>query len=273
MDQALAVKDQLLQALRHLVQSVVDGAPKVIVGIVLVILAIIVAKLIERILRVVLRRIRFDALLEKTGIKATLARIGITQTGDQTIPRIAYYLLLFLFAQTAAEALGLTPISQAIGSFFGYLPNLLAALALVLIGSVAGQFAGKTVARAAKESGIDYASALGSIVSALILVIAGIMAIGQLKIDTEIVRIVTTCALAGIALAFGLSFCLGSREITRNIIAGFYARKVFRVGEEMEIAGEKAVLRSITPVQAVLDKEGQTITVSNSVFIEQVVKQ
>lgn len=273
MDDALALKNQVVAAFEKLLNTVVEGAPRVIVAILLIVVALLAAKLIEKVLRVLLRRIRLDALFEKMGLKAALARIGLTQDAHEFLPRITYFLLLFLFAQTAADSLGLTPISQAIGSFFSYLPNLFSALALVLVGSVAGQFAGKTIARAAKESGIDFAPALGNAVSALILVIAGIMAIAQLKIDTDIVRIVTACLLAGVALAFGLSFGLGSREITRNILVGFYARKIFRSGDELELRGEKAILTTITPIQAVLEKDGRTISIPNSTFMDEVVKR
>ncbi len=75
------------------------------------------------------------------------------------------------------------------------------------------------------------------------------------------------------ALGFGLSLGLGTREITRNILAGFYARKVFRIGEEMEIAGERGTLKAITPTQTLLERDNRTIAVANSVYLEDPVKQ
>lgn len=71
---------------------------------------------------------------------------------------------------------------------------------------------------------------LGSIVSGFILFIVAAMAIGQLEFDTEMVRIATACVLGGFALAFALSVGLGTREITRNVLSGFYARKLFNPG-------------------------------------------
>jgi hypothetical protein len=99
------------------------------------------------------------------------------------------------------------------------------------------------------------------------------MAISQLQIDTEIIRVVTTAVLAGMALAFGLTFGLGSRDMTRNILAGFYARKTFHIGKEIEIRGERGELKSITPTQTLLQQGDQVVAVANSVFLEEVVKQ
>ena len=272
-EQTLNIGERILDTFKDMGASIVDALPMVLLGILLVIVALVVAKIVEKILRTSLSKIRLDTLLGRVGIDKTLQRIGLRQSLTILVPRLAYFLLLLLFAKTAADALGLTAISGAMGAFFAYLPNIIAALLLVILGSLAGQFAGGMVTQAAEESGIEFASSLGSVVSGVILFVVGIMAIGQLKVETEIVRIFTICVLAGMALAFGLSFGLGSRDVTRNIIAGFYARKVFRVGEEIEIKGQKGILKAITPTQALLDADGTTISVSNAVFMDEVVRQ
>ena len=99
------------------------------------------------------------------------------------------------------------------------------------------------------------------------------MAVAQLKIDTGMIRIVTSFVLAGAALAFGLSFGLGTREIVRNIVAGFYARKFLSVGKTLEILGHRGVLTAITPTHSILESDGQNISLANSAFLEQVSKQ
>ena len=190
-------------------------------------------------LRTVLVRTRFDSLIGKAGVDKTLQRIGLRQPLTLFLPKLAYFLVIFLLAQTASDALGLVTISNAIAAFFSYLPNIVAALLLLILGTTVGQFAGQMVTQAAETSGIDSAPALGKLVSALIVFIVAMMAIGQLKIDTEMVRIVTSFFLGAGALAFGLAFGLGTREIVRNIVAGFYTRKFLAVGQNLEIAGRQ----------------------------------
>ncbi len=267
------LRDQLLAVYRHLVDSAFATVPKILTGLLFLVVAILVAKIVERVLRMGLQRMRLDSLVARMGFDKSFQKLGVEQPASSLIPRIAYFLLLFLFAQTAAATLGLVPISNAIGSFLGFLPNLVSAVLLVLIGSSAGSAAGAAVTRASKEAGIDYSSALGNVVSSLILFITGIMAIAQLRIDTDIIRIVTVCTLAGVALAFGLSFGLGTRDITRNIIAGFYARKIYRTGDEVEIRGERGILKAITPVQTLVEKKDGTMAVANAVFLEETVRQ
>jgi small-conductance mechanosensitive channel len=266
------MKDKLIQAFTSLGDSIIAVVPKVLVGILLIVGALLVAKIIERSLRYMLTKARFDSLVGKVGVDRAL-RLGLRQELSTLIPRLAYFLVLLLLARTAVDALGLTAISSAIGTFFGYLPNVVAALLLLILGGALGQFAGDTVARSAEASGIEFAPSLGKLVSGLVVFVSAMMAIAQLKIDTDIVRIVTSFILGAGALAFGLSFGFGTRDIVRNIAAGFYARKILVIGRPLEIAGQRGTLRAITATHVILESGDQSTTVANAVVLDQIAKQ
>jgi len=267
------VETKLLESFSGLGRSVIAALPKIAIGIILIVLGLAVAKLIEVVLRTVLLRMRFDNLIGKAGIDKTLQRIGLRQPLSVFLPKLAYFLIIFVLAQTASDALGLIAISNAISAFFGYLPNIVAALLLLILGTTVGQFAGQMVTQAAETSGIDSAPALGKAVSALIMFIIGMMAVGQLKIDTEMVRIVTSFFLGAGALAFGLAFGLGTRDIVRNIVTGYYTRKVLTIGQNLEIAGQNGVLTAITATHTILNSEGREVIVANSTFLTEPSKQ
>ncbi len=257
-----------MQAFSNLADSVVAATPKVLVGILLIIVGFAVAKLVETVLRYTLTRVRFDKLMERAGVDKALQRIGLRQQLNVFIPRLAYFLILFVLAKTAADALGLTAISAAIGAFFAYMPNLVAALLLMILGVSLGQFAGDVVTESARNSGVDFAPSLGKLVSGLLIFVVSMMAIAQLKIDTEIVRIVTSFVLGGAALGFGISFGLGTRDVIRNITAGFYTRKFLHIGSRVEIAGRVGILTEINATHAILRAEKYEISVANATFLE-----
>jgi small-conductance mechanosensitive channel len=263
---------KLLQAFSNLADSVVVAAPKVLVGILLIIAGFAAAKLIEIVLRYILTRVRFDSLMEKAGIDRALYRIGLRQQLNHFIPRLVYFLVLILLAKTAADGLGLIAISSAIGAFFSYLPNIVAALLLMILGTSLGQFAGEMVTQSAQSSGVDFAPSLGKLVSGLIIFVVSMMAIAQLRIDTDMVRIVTSFVLGGAALAFGISFGFGTRDVIQNVTAGFYLRKFLKIGKELEIRGQRGLLREINATHTILQSEGGDVSVSNSSFLRHVAK-
>jgi hypothetical protein len=125
------------------------------------------------------------------------------------------------------------------------LPNIVSGSAAGDSRDIVGQFAGEMVAQSARNSGIDFAPSL----------VVCMMAVEQLKIDTEIVRIVTSFVLGGAALAFGISFGFGTRDVVRNISAGFYGRKFLHGGNRLEISGQRGVLTEINATHAILQAE------------------
>jgi hypothetical protein len=263
------MEKNLFDAFAALGNSIALAIPKIAVGILLIILGFVVAKVVEVALRTMLIRVRFDSLMERASVAKALRRIGLRQQLSILLPNLGYFLVIVLLAKTASDALGLIAISDAIGSLLSYIPNVLAALVLLILGTTVGQFAGQVVTRAAETSRLDSAPALGRLVSALIIFLVSMMAIGQLKIDTEMVRILSCFVLGAAALGFGLAFGLGTWEVVRNIATGFYTRKFLAIGKNLTIAGQSGILTAITPTHTVLNSQGYEILVANARFLEQ----
>lgn len=271
-DDMRSLTDRLTDTLEGWVTGLVDALPKLVLGVALIIVAFVVAKLVRKFLGGLLRRVKIDEGLVRAGMDAPLKRLGLAKPSEW-LPRVAYALLLFLFAGAAADALGLDAVAAAMGRVLDYLPNVLAALLLVVAGSWAGQTVSAVIRRATEASAIDFGPALARFVSGIVVFVFALTAIGQLKIDTEIVRIFTACALGAMGIAFGLSMGLGSRDITRNILAGFYARKVFRPGEQITVGQHSGALEAITTTQTLLRTEGGVTSIPNAVFLDQSVTQ
>ena len=130
---------------------------------------------------------------------------------------------------------------------------IVAALLILLVGAALGRFAGAAVTRSAEAGGLEFGPSLGRALSGAVVFISVIMAITQLRIDTDIVRLVTAGSLAGVALAFGLSFGIGSRAVVRNILAGFYVRRLFAPGTEVEVEGRRGTVSAVSTTSTVID--------------------
>lgn len=264
------MKEKIIQAFQDLFDAAIEMAPKIIVGLMLLIVAIVFAKIVETVMRAILTRINVDRLVQKTGVDRALHRIGLRQELNRFIPRLTYFLLLMLLARTLADAMGLEAISTAFGAFFAYLPNIIAALLLLVLGSAAAQFAGQTVRTAAEGSGIDFAPTLGRVVTGLIVFLVGVMAISQLNFETEIVRIVTTIILATFGLAFAMSVGLGTRDVARNVVTGFYVKRLLEAGTTIEIAGHRGTVVGVTSTHTILETEQGVVRLANANFLDEI---
>jgi len=273
MNNGFSLAGALASVLDSLTGAVAGFLPKALTGLGVFLVGFLLARVAAKAIKAAFDKFRLDDLLERIGLTETLGKFGFQGTPGLLLSRLAYYLILALFIQSAAQAVGLLAVSDAITAFFAYLPNLLAAGMVLLIGMLIAQFAGGAVTRSARNSGVEFAPILGRIVSSLIIFVVGLMAVTQLQIDTAIIRSVVMILLAGASLALALSFGLGSRDITRNLVAGYYARKIFEPGREIEIQGRRVILAGIAPVHTLLEEEGRLTSIPNSVFLEEAVKQ
>ncbi len=204
---------------------------------------------------------------------ASFQRLGVREPMRRVVPAMLFWLALLIFVQSAAQMVGLATISDGITGFFAFLPNLFSAMVILVLGNALGQFLGQAATNYARDSGLAFARSLGSALSSFTLFVVAIVALGQLKVDTRILNILTIVIFSGLALAFGLSFGLGTRDATRNLIAGFYARRVFGAGQQLEVNGQRGVVSAIAAQQTLLDADGGTIVVPNTALIEQTVRR
>ena len=265
--------DNVLDNVRNLGPRLLESAEMLLVGVVLLIVAFAVALLARTAARSFFARMGLDIWAVRVGLEAVLSELGIDRRLSALLGQVLFYVALLLVGQVAAETLGLVSVAAALGAVLAYLPRVLAASAILLGGIVAAGYARRAASRAAADSGIEIASTLGSLVFAAITFAVGLIAVNQLQITTNAVWLVLGWLAAGLALALGLSFGLGARDIVHNILAGFYARRIFEIGQEVELQGQRGTLVSITPTNALIDQAEAVVSIANSRLIAEVVRQ
>ena len=267
------LEGQLIETIRGLVGWALAGLEGLLLGTVLLLVAIVVAKIVEKTLAAVLTRVGLNAQADHWGVTDTLARVGVQRPLAGVLGRLTFFIVLVFVAQVVADALDLSQISVLLGQVLAYVPRVLVAALILLLGSVAAGYGRRAVVQLARDSGVDYAPVLGTLFFGVVIFVLAVMAVNQLQIQTEAIWLMVGWLLGGLALGLGLAFGLGSREIVRNVLAGFYARQIFPIGKEVSLGDERGVLLSITPTKALLEQGDQIITVSNSTLIQEVVKR
>lgn len=127
----------------------------------------------------------------------------------------------------------------------GFLPRLLVAILILVVGAFLAEIAGKAAQATSASMGVEFHRGLGKAARALVLITAVIVAVDQLGLNvsllTSLVINIVTIIVAALALAFGL----GGRDIARNVLAGYYARDVYQLGDRLVIGGQEGTLDTI----------------------------
>jgi small-conductance mechanosensitive channel len=248
---------------------VVMWLPNLLGALVLLLVGWLVARLVQFVIGGLLRRLRLDALTERVGISRMLSNAGLDTSVANLLARLAYWLILFVFVLAAAESVGLIGISEMLNRLVGYLPNVLAAALILLLGSLIAQVVGDAMRGMATQAGVAAGPALGQIVRYTLLVFTIILALGQLGIQTDLLTIAASALVIATTLALALAFGFGSRDLARNIMAGFHAKEAFKEGQQLNVRGHSGQLVSIGTVKAVIKIDEGMVSLPNSVLTEE----
>lgn len=205
------VQQFVVAPLQAAVQQLMTFVP-VILGALLVLLAGgLIAKLIEQLLVRVLRTITLDKIADQIQLSNLLSKGGIRRKLSELIGAIVYWIVILAFVMTALNALNLTVAAELFQHIVSFLPNVVAAVFILIVGVFAAAFLATTVRTAASNSGVTQAALLGQAVQTVVVVFTVVAALQQLRI--QFVGEVFLIILAGISLGCGLAFGIGCKDL------------------------------------------------------------
>jgi hypothetical protein len=137
--------DLWTRSLSDIVRTIAAWAPRLVGALVCLVIGWAVARLALFILAGLLRRLGLDRLTERAGADRVLSDAGLESSASKLIARLVYWLVLLVFILAATESLGLSRVVDTLGGLVGYLPNVLAAALILLLGGLLARFVGDAV--------------------------------------------------------------------------------------------------------------------------------
>jgi hypothetical protein len=207
---------QIQQALNASTSRVITTIANLLPGIAAVFISLLVsfviASIVAFLLRRSLRQINFDERLSSWGFQNFSAWSPIA-TPALLLTRAIYWLIVLIGFLIGISAFDVTLTSQFVERLFSYLPNVFAALILIIAGSIAARFLSRSVLIGAVNMNLQYARILSAGVKWLVLVLTWAMALDHLSIGGRVVYIAFAILFGGIVLALSLAVGLGSKEL------------------------------------------------------------
>jgi hypothetical protein len=199
-----------------------DLIPALLGALIIVFAGYLLAKVLERIVDRFLRRLGLNRLLERGGVMEAVERSGTQINPARVISNLVFWLVMFAVILVAANALGLESLASQFGQLVRYIPSVIAAIVIILVGIVLGQFVGGLIGTSA--GALHGGPALARLGNGGVVLLAVFMALQELEIATEIVTTAFAILFGAIALALALAFGLGSRELAGEITREWYER-------------------------------------------------
>ena len=182
----------------------------------------LLARVVERAVDRLLRRIHFDALLERGGVMEVVERSGSHVNPIRVIANLVFWLLMFAVIVLASNALGLQSLADVFSELVSYIPSVIAAIVIIIVGIVLGEFVGGLIL--ASAGGLHGGTALARIGRGGVILLAIFMALQQLNVATEIVTTAFAILFGAVALALALAFGLGNRDLAGEVTREWYGR-------------------------------------------------
>ena len=253
-------------------ERVVTFFPNLLSAILILTIGLGLALLISRVVRRLLRSIRLDSVAQSRGLSSTLSDIGIDIPPSIILSTFAFWLVLLLMLEPFTEALKLDYLSHVVARLLAFIPSLLAAAAILLLGLSFARLISASVTRTARAADLEYAGALGALARYFLSLIVIILTLAQLGVQTAILTVIFAVILLSVGIATALAFGAGSKAAVANILAGAFIRDHFPEGREIEVQGVTGKVVSVNSVGTTVESSGRIVTVPNSILMENVVE-
>jgi hypothetical protein len=214
--------DALTDRLEEGIYQIVGFLPRLAAALGILMVGLAIAKMVERGTDLALHRIGFDRWMREGGVTEALERAGTTLDPSSVIAKLVFWTMMLLVILLAANALGIAAISVLFAELLAYVPNVIAAVIVLVLGIILGEFIKDLVL--ASAGGLPGGINLARAAKAAIILLAVFMALEQLDIAQDIVLVFFIAVVGAAALAAGIAFGLGGREIAAEISREWYER-------------------------------------------------
>lgn len=251
--------------------DIVGILPTLLGALTIFVVGWILAGILRRMVSRLLDKVGFNAVVERAGISGFLQRSGYAKPPSAIIGQLVFWMVILTFLLSAAERLQMQAVVSTLQQFVAFIPNLITVAFLLVFGAVLARFLGGLVQGAASESGMDFGEMLGKLVSNLVIIAVVIIAISQLDIEAGVLNIILSALLGALALAAAITVGFGSRNVSRGMISGVYARKGFEVGQQLKLSNVEGEIVEIGTVSTIVKtKAGKKVSIPNHLMVEEI---
>jgi small-conductance mechanosensitive channel len=233
--------------------QVIMIAPKLVAMVAVLVIGYVLARWVGGLIAVISEKIGLQTAAEKSGLAQSMHDVGIHRPVPAIVGGLTFWLLMSVFVMAAFSILGLESVSLAMKEVVNYIPKVLVATVVVVVGLLAATFVRGVVATSADRVGLTYAEYLAGGCYWVLSILTFIAAFNQLGIQFALLEKLILIGSAGLAAGFALAFGLGGRDVMAGILSGYYVRQRIQAGDTVSVAGFEGTVREVGPVATIIE--------------------
>ena len=214
--------------------------PNLLAFLVILVVGYFVAKIVKAIVAKALDKLGVDKKLNESDARQYVDRVMPGASPSNGIGQAVFYLVFVFFLFSAIGALQIPALTTFMNDVLAYLPNVIAAIAIFVLAAVVAAAAGGAAAKLMGDT--PTGKIVGTVVPALVMVIAAFMILQQLQIAPEIVQIAFAATMGALALGLALAFGLGGRPVAERMLEDAYRKgqeQKGQVKQDAQLARER----------------------------------
>ena len=230
-------------SLQRGLDSVIGFLPNLIGFLIIVAIGYVIARVVKAVVTKLLEKIGTDRAIHAGPTGEYVNRMAPGFKPSPVIGTIAFWFLFLGALAIAVAQLGITALENVVGEIVAYLPNVVAAVLILVVAIALAGFVGTLIERTMGDT--PTGKVVRSVAPVLILAIGTFMVLDQLQIAPQIVTITYAALLGGLFLAMALAFGLGGRDPAGHMLSEAYDRERERrsrgrFSRDSSIGGERA---------------------------------
>jgi len=212
--------------LQNLFDRLVSLLPKVFGMVVLIALGLFLGWLVYKIVRKALQAVNFDKLCLQVGLSHLLEKGNIRRSASELVSGGLYWLIVLSFFVIGLRTLDESLMAGVFSRFFSYLPNLIVALLILIMGFFFSKFIGRSILIGAVNARIRSAKLLSISVELLIMIFTLSLSLEELEIGKSTIVAAFSILFGGIVLGLAIAFGLGGRRLAQGFLEKRLGMKV-----------------------------------------------
>jgi Conserved TM helix len=253
--------DAFRASLAGALNTFLSAIPRIIGFALVLIVGWVLSSLLARGVEALLHAVRFNDLARRSGFGDFVQKMGVRDDSSGVIASIVKWFVRLITLVVAFDTLGLPAVSNVLNQLLLWLPNLIVALVVLVIGGLAANALSRLVRGTSAKAGFTNVDMLATVTRVAVWGFAIIVAITQLGIATTLINTLVIGIVGATALAFGLAFGLGGRDRAAQLLDSV-SRNIEQARPKLERAARaaRAGAQSMAPQTSAMSYQSQSAT-------------